>query len=241
MSAFGIADVKRFVWFGYIKSQNFGEEFWFAGPEERKGRDRLEERDKFQILKALDGVLPDLAKALGRDSLSYSEVMDIFQQHPLSPLVRGVALAIATNLAQNAKSAALTADVTLEPLDSNVQGVASVQQLDTLLSDQSSVPVEQVQAFVTMFRNLLPNTKRELMESVRQLPGNAGGRPEVLTLQQRKEMVDEVSRLLGFGMKLKVIFSRLARRYNVSLSTVRRVWYEDKPSLSAESTADDLE
>ena len=89
--------------------------------------------------------------------------------------------------------------------------------------DWSAEELEKVTSslpnLVYIIRGLLPQT-------ISDIPHAPGGRPEALTGIKKKQVCAEIASLYGEGVLLGDAFKRLAKRFGVSESTIRRAWRE---------------
>ncbi len=71
-------------------------------------------------------------------------------------------------------------------------------------------------------------------EVVKKIPHDPGGRPEVSTLEERRKICAEIEDLKDRGYRLGFIYDKIAKRYEVSRTTIQRIWYgQQKQTLDA--------
>lgn len=73
---------------------------------------------------------------------------------------------------------------------------------------------------------LFAGARKQLLEAVKDLPHPKGGRPKMLSEEQRAEACREIGKLMGEGYDLKDSVSCMALRFGVSARTIHRVWHE---------------
>ena len=87
---------------------------------------------------------------------------------------------------------------------------------------------EELEKILTVCRESLPNLRQNLLGTAKMGPRyRHGGRPKELPdPEQRRKVRDEIKSLRGPGTKLKDLFGRLAQKYQVSETTIKRIWEE---------------
>ncbi len=95
---------------------------------------------------------------------------------------------------------------------------------------------EELDQVLDLFRNVLPMVRRHLYDATKLGPHQRkGGRPKKLDDPKLREKIrEEIKSLLGPGRRLQVIYERLAKRYGVSASTIKRIWLEKRPQNGGE-------
>lgn len=100
-------------------------------------------------------------------------------------------------------------------------------------SDADLKEVEQI-----VRERFIPGLRKPLLEAARRLPHPKGGRRKVLSEEQRVKARREIGELIGNqGCEQKDAVETAARRFNVSVRTMQRVWQERPRSKSVRVTA----
>jgi ribosome maturation protein Sdo1 len=94
-----------------------------------------------------------------------------------------------------------------------------------------SLTEEQVLKMIERLGTTLPFLRRTLKDVSKKLPHDPGGRRKKFSNEQRIAVVQEVASLMIKGEDLHTAKAMLARRHNVSLSTIQRAWKERKGLL----------
>jgi hypothetical protein len=166
-----------------------------------------------------------LAVILGRERLTHTEGMQLFQQF----FGRGnPGISFLLTLFPAGSMTAETVHERLASLDTE-------EKLEAFLSQEPEPSPAELKNILTMINTLLPRLREILTDSVKQLPYDRGGRPEELASTEKQQQVrDEIQKLRGPGKKLKDIFRVIAERHGVSPSKIKQVWYGHNESLPGE-------
>lgn len=176
-----------------------------------------------KISKALNQMLADLHGWLKQLGLSEAEVI---------PLYRSA-------IRENGLLAKMLADcaATAIPLSTNVpvklenfeQELARIQSEEWLLSQPEPEPQKLAELLVSI-KNALPNLRQQLSQSAKAGPRHRhGGRhKELPDPALRRQIRDTIKKLRGPGINLHDLFKRLARKHEVSPTTIKRIWAEGK-------------
>jgi hypothetical protein len=82
--------------------------------------------------------------------------------------------------------------------------------------------LEKVKTLGFELRSMLNKITKSIKRNLPHRPG--GGRPESLTLDQKREACIKVGTLMGQGLNFREALERVARQLGVSAKTVQRVW-----------------
>ena len=86
---------------------------------------------------------------------------------------------------------------------------------------------EEKATYLTLFGQLPFLLRRASLEAGKKLPHSRGGAPPAFkTPEEKKKVVEDVGRLLSLGVEKPHAISQIAKKYNVSDRTIRRVWAE---------------
>lgn len=98
-----------------------------------------------------------------------------------------------------------------------------------LLSQPEPTP-DQLSEIIELCKSALPNLRRRFQRSAKLGPRHRrGGRPvELPDPELRKSIRETIKRLREPGTSLESLYKRLARKYGVSASTIKRIWAEGK-------------
>jgi len=86
---------------------------------------------------------------------------------------------------------------------------------------------EEKEGYLTCLGELPFLLRGAWLEAGKKLPHDRGGAPRAFkTPQEKKKVVEDLRRLLGLGVEKPDAISQVARKYDVSDRTIRRVWAE---------------
>jgi hypothetical protein len=175
------------------------------------------------MLQAISRVRHDLARTLGRDSVTHAEFVRGFLKYcvrdgSLSPYLRdSIFLQI------------------LEPYLPDLSGVNidevfalidTEKKLGRLLLKLPDLSPEELDRFLLFTKTRLPLLREIMLPRVKALPHYPGGAPRKLSSPEEKQkIVEEIKNLRGPGTKLDVIYARIAQRHDVSASKIKQIWY----------------
>jgi hypothetical protein len=160
----------------------------------------------------------DLAPILRRESLTHTEGIQLLRQSalPISFVLQtGAAKALFPDGAPTPKA-----------LQKRLASLDTEEKFETLLLQLPEPSPEKLERTLAFINGLVPNVRKVLTESIKQLPHNRGGRPkEIASTQQQQQVVEEIKASHGPGKKLKDIFTKVGRRHGVSASKIKQIWY----------------
>ncbi len=88
--------------------------------------------------------------------------------------------------------------------------------------DPVAMEFEQV---ISVLPSIVYQIRRHLPQVTSSIPHDPGGRPEALPdVNKKKQICTEIGVLYAQGVLLGDAFKRLARKFDVSERTIRRVW-----------------
>jgi hypothetical protein len=187
-----------------------------------------------KITKAIYRVCNDLARPLGRDSLTYAEGIELLRQSygtgkipwciPLGIAYMLFPPHVVTNLPSDVKAIAENFD--LSSLDSEAK-------LEALVLSVPEPSPEGLETALKIINDVLPQLRHLLFTKAKALPHSRGGAPKLLASSAEQEGVREaIKALRGPGIKLDDVFRRVAQRHGVSASKIKQIWYSAKGSPS---------
>lgn len=107
--------------------------------------------------------------------------------------------------------------------------VDTKQKAEVLLLAMPEPDPQTLEAMVVTFKTLLPTIRQAVLPFAKRLPHPAGGRPKVLTDPAKRQAIrDEIGFLLARGVALKDAQQRIADREEVGLSSIQKVWRENR-------------
>lgn len=104
--------------------------------------------------------------------------------------------------------------------------------LMAILQKEPEPTQERLTSMLTAIELWPYSLRKALKEAAEKLPPDPGGRPEIITPQEAREICAYVGSLIGKGVKVPVALQRAADRWRKPemtkspLHTVRRAWYE---------------
>jgi hypothetical protein len=84
----------------------------------------------------------------------------------------------------------------------------------------------ELEQFIQLLSGLVYTIRQVAPEVVKSMPHAPGGHPPATTLEERRKICAEIDRMYTDGLRCLVAQKRIAKRYNVSLRTVQRIWKE---------------
>lgn len=172
-----------------------------------------------KILELIYRACKDLSRPLGRDHLTYEELMGLARQ-----VYGGGLISWSIPLAMVRK--------TLPPGASAIEREPDLSRFDTeeklkvFLASAPEPSPEELERILKSMRDLLPQLRQQFASAAKDLPHSKGGAPKKLpSIDEQKGVVEEIKALRGPGMKLNDVFKRVAQRHGVSASKVKQIWY----------------
>ncbi len=192
----------------------------------RRGFDLLSPKTQQKIIRTIYRACRDLARVFGRDSLSYSEMVELARHYfgpsgfSLSSFVSGTIAADVVPL--EALALADRAPGFLSTYDTE-------EKLETFFIQQPEPNPEELDIYLELLDNALMKLGMKLQEKVKQFPRDHGGRPKQLSSpDERQKVIQDVKELRGPGKKLHEIFGHVGSRYGVSASKIKQIWQDEK-------------
>ena len=178
-----------------------------------------------KILQAVSRMRSDVARALGRDSLTHAEVVQGFRESfgahaiPFPFLFESVA--------------AQVLQPHLPDLSGNVTEafalVDTEEKLEYLLLNLPEPSPEELDEFLLFVNSRLPQLRTILLARVKAIPHDRGGAPRKLSSREdQQKIIEEIKKLRGPRVKLGDIFQRLAQRHGVSPSKIKQIWLKSQ-------------
>ena len=103
------------------------------------------------------------------------------------------------------------------------------ESLDAYFASDGTVPPERVQLLVALMSALpgiLEAFVHQAITTKAETIIHSGGRPQTLTAEQKREIVERVAKLHLQGVNIGPAQERIAQQMNVSKRTVQRVWLQ---------------
>jgi hypothetical protein len=174
-----------------------------------------------KIVKAVYRLWNDVGRALGRETLTHSEGIQIFNQYfgeggiPIPWLLQTIATDL---LPPHAPDATANFREQLALVDTE-------EKLEEFLLNRPEPSSEQLDEALKWINNLLPGLRKLLQSRTKAIPHSRGGAPKKLSSTQDQETIrEEIKGLRGPGTKLTDIYSQIARRHGVSASKIKQIW-----------------
>jgi hypothetical protein len=173
-----------------------------------------------KIAGALYRLCNDLAAPLGRASLSYAQFCGLITEH-----YEKIPWALSEELAVGLFPPNVITDSAVPDFSS----VNTEEKLEKLLLTAPEPSQEHLEMTLKAIVGALPHLRSLLIAHGRELPHDRGGAPKKLGSPQEQEKIrEEIKRLREPGIKLQVIFKRIADRNGVSASKIKQIWYSQK-------------
>ena len=106
------------------------------------------------------------------------------------------------------------------------QTVTNREEAVRLLENLPEPKPENFEKVLAFLRTLPYFLRAQLQTAAKDLPPSPGGRPRGLTPEQSREVCRQIGLLYSEGVDLADAKRRMALRYGVSPSTIRRAWKE---------------
>lgn len=161
----------------------------------------------------------DLARPLGRDQLTYAELIGLARQVYGSGLISwSIPLAMVRKT--------LPPGVTASDREPDLSRFDTEEKLDALLASAPEPTPEELERILKVMTDLLPQFRQQLVSAAKVLPHGRGGAPKKLpSLDVQRGVVEEIKALRGPGVKLQDVFKRVAQRHSVGASKIKQIWY----------------
>jgi hypothetical protein len=111
-------------------------------------------------------------------------------------------------------------------VDGSSDRIVSRSELEKLYSNQPEPTQSELAHEIKQIKQLTGNLRRFLMQAVKkEIPGDPGGRHSIRgSPQEQKRRIQQVVSFIGKGMKITDALRRVARKENISLSSMQRIW-----------------
>jgi hypothetical protein len=161
----------------------------------------------------------DLAPLLGRDHLTYAELIGLTRQVYGSGLIPwSIPLAMVKKT--------VPPGVTVSEREPDLSRFENEEKLDVFLASAPEPTPEELERILKFMRDLLPQLRQQFVSAAKALPHSRGGAPTKLpSTDQQKEVIEEIKVLRVPGVKLNDVFKRVAQRHGVSASKIKQIWY----------------
>ena len=94
---------------------------------------------------------------------------------------------------------------------------------------------EQREFVMKSIRTALPQYGKLLAAKAAQFPHSPGGHPKSFSARKDREIREEIKQARGPNRKLKDIYKQLAKKYDVSETTIKRIWLDGKSDSAGAS------
>lgn len=169
-----------------------------------------------KIAKAFYRMCDDVAPALDRKSLSYSELIHLVREG-FGP--GKVPLSFARDITASVLPGQITDEDTPDFLPD------TQDKFEAVLLSAPEPSADELEAVLKFIRDAVPALRQWLSEEAKKLPPNRGGAPRKLaSAAEQAKVVEEIKALRGPRVKLDVVFKRVAQRHGVSASKIKQIW-----------------
>jgi len=121
------------------------------------------------------------------------------------------------------------------PLEKTLEEFFATASWKKMEANVDKVPESKMKDFQAEQLAMIYKVRKQLAQNVKHMPHPPGGRPGLLTADQKQGARKEVGRLMvEEGMELRDALAWVARQKAVSLSTMRRCWRE-RPKLKQQT------
>jgi hypothetical protein len=191
------------------------------------------------ILEAFDGVWADLGRWLKLDNFTHEDGIKLVRMliHE-----RKIAPEILLNLGRSIfPEAAQRAAISPQDFVKRLEIYETREKFAAVLLSSAEPDPETLQFLFRTIKDTLPGFRQFLVQSIEGLPHfHRGGRTKELPDPKiRGEIREEIKRLRGPGVKLDDLYERLAQRYGVSPTTIKRIRLEEESGNPADPSHND--
>ena len=192
----------------------------------------MTEETQQKILKAVNQMQADLSAWL--DNLGQSEA-DAAARY--EAIIRENGLASQLLLGAALKHIPYSDGVQIQPelRQHALRWIRSEQFPNWLLSEPEPTD-EELNKLLAICKNSLPNLRKSFLRHGKLGPRcRGGGRPKELPdPDERRKIRETIKSLREPGVKLADLFQRMAAKYGVSVTTIKRIWGEKTPNRRTE-------
>jgi hypothetical protein len=174
----------------------------------------------------------DLAPLLGRDHLTYAELIGLTRQVYESGMISwSIPLAMVKKT--------LPPGATASDREPDLSRFDTEEKLDVILASAPEPTPQELEKILKFMGDLLPRLRQQLVSAAKVLPHRRGGAPAKLpSTDEQKQVVEEIKALRGPGVKLNDVFKRVAQRHSVSASKIKQIWYRFAKQSSSGTDTD---
>lgn len=178
-----------------------------------------------RIARAIYRLCNDLAGSIGRDSLTYAELIRLNTEHydkiPWSFVLELAAGLFPSSVVTDSASEKQYLDFSLM--------LNTEEKFEAFLLSAPEPSPEALEKTLKAIDSALPHLRDLLIAQAKELPHARGGAPKKLgTAEEQNKIREEIKALRGPGTKLSDIYTRIAQRYGVSASKIKQIWL-DRP------------
>jgi hypothetical protein len=110
--------------------------------------------------------------------------------------------------------------------------VDTEDKLQALLSSAAEPRPEQLEQVLTLIKTSAIRVRAILERNVNVLPTDPGGRSKKLSLRDEADIRQLIKTMREPGVTLAEIYRSLAKRYEVSETTIKRIWLDGQISMA---------
>jgi hypothetical protein len=183
----------------------------------------LKEETQQEILKVLDGLMRDLSAWLRQLGLSEEQAIAQFNA---AMRENGILANLILNRVDDVLPVKRSGRTEPPQLEQELALFRSGEFADRLL--RQSEPTAEELDQIGSLKNVLADLRSRMQDSAKGGPRHkTGGRPNVLEDPAERAKIREMIRSLrGPGVRLQDLFQRMADRYGVSDTSIKRIWLE---------------
>jgi hypothetical protein len=111
------------------------------------------------------------------------------------------------------------------PIEKTLEEIRATPMRKKIEANIDKVPESEMKTFRANKLKTIYKIREQLTKGVKNIPHSPGGRPKLLTDEEKRAACKEVLRLIDEGMELKEALLQVSRRKGVSLTTMRRYWH----------------
>ena len=191
-----------------------------------------------KIVKHVYRAWSDLAKPLGRESLTHSEGIQLFRTF-FGPGGVPVGTIFATNMATVIPMQAQQALSGLNPaqFDELLARLDTEEKFEAWLLSLPEPSPETREWILQVIDAVVPGLRELLTAKGKQFHYDRGGHPKKFTAEEERQIRKEINRRRGPEVSLETIFAALAKSRDVDESTIKRAWLDGKSDLDDVSGA----
>jgi hypothetical protein len=187
----------------------------------------LTEETQERILKLVYRAWVQVGEAMGREEYTHAEGMQLIRASIREGVITPQFLVGVT--ASVIPEAAKEASLLPEKLDEELARIETEEKLESLLTSLPEPNPETLELCLNAAKDVLPNLRQLFLQFAQGLPHHhrGGRKKELPDPETRCQVREEIKRLRKPGVKLEDLYERLARHYNVSATTIKRIRFEE--------------